>query len=93
MTFREGMSKEELTAELIRTMDAFRPSIAEMARDARRWQFCVEHGFPDNHDGGGHWTEDWQLPLDDIDELARGATPAECIDKAIAMLEQNDATT
>lgn len=82
MTFREGMSKAELTAELISTMDSFRPAIAEMARDARRWQFCVEQdAFPERN---REWTgqEDWLIVLNE-GEFIFGNSPAECVDRAI----------
>lgn len=81
--FREGMSKEDLTKALIQSMDHFRPAIAELSRDALRWQFCIDNRFPSRVDRD-RWSLTVRLTATGALFTFHGSTAAECVDAAIA---------
>jgi hypothetical protein len=46
LTLRDGMSTEELSVAIHGMMQKFRPQVAEIARKALRWDFCMRNDFP-----------------------------------------------
>ena len=72
----------EFEVQMVESAMAQRPSLAapqqDDARDAERWRFCAEYGFPTRNQTPASESQRWTMQGMDF-----GKNPTECVDAAI----------